>query len=39
MCGGRYNNLQRIDVDTFPLKERVAILDPAFHPVLSFNQG
>lgn len=38
MCGGRYNNLQRIDVDSFPLQERVAILDPAFHPVLSFNQ-
>ncbi|XP_076091478.1 KAT8 regulatory NSL complex subunit 1-like isoform X3 [Mytilus galloprovincialis] len=38
MCGGRYNNVQRIDVDSFPLQDRVAILDPAFHPVLSFNQ-
>lgn len=39
MCGGRYNNVQRIDVNSSPLPDRVAILDPAFHPVLSFSQG
>lgn len=38
MCGGRYNNVQRIDVDCSPLPDRVALLDPAFHPVLSFSQ-
>ncbi|XP_023225509.1 KAT8 regulatory NSL complex subunit 1-like [Centruroides sculpturatus] len=36
MCGGRYNNLQTVDEDK-PVFERIAILDPSFHPVLSFN--
>ena len=39
MCGGRYNNVQNIDADTMPTHERVAIMDPSFHPVLSFTQG
>lgn len=39
MCGGRYNNVQSIDPDVMPLNERVSLVDPAFHPVLSFNQG
>lgn len=38
MCGGRYNNVQSIDSDVMPLNERVSLVDPAFHPVLSFNQ-
>lgn len=39
ICGGRYNNSQTVDPNTMPLYERVALLDPAFHPVLSFQQG
>ena len=39
MCGGRYNNTQTLDPDVMPLHERVSLLDPAFHPVLSFSQG
>ncbi|CAH1773587.1 unnamed protein product [Owenia fusiformis] len=38
MCGGRYNNKQAMDSDNMPLNERVGLLDPAFHPVLSFSQ-
>lgn len=38
MCGGRYNNTQPLDPDVMPLHERVSLLDPAFHPVLSFSQ-
>ncbi|XP_005091967.1 KAT8 regulatory NSL complex subunit 1 [Aplysia californica] len=38
MCGGRYNNTQIVDADTMCFKEKVAILDPSFHPVLSFPQ-
>ncbi|XP_041372074.1 KAT8 regulatory NSL complex subunit 1-like isoform X2 [Gigantopelta aegis] len=38
MCGGRYNNTQTLDSDTMALHERVSLLDPDFHPVLSFPQ-
>ncbi|XP_033730589.1 KAT8 regulatory NSL complex subunit 1-like [Pecten maximus] len=38
MCGGRYNNTQSVNPDNMPIQERVSILDPAFHPVLSFTQ-
>ncbi|OWF45329.1 KAT8 regulatory NSL complex subunit 1 [Mizuhopecten yessoensis] len=38
MCGGRYNNIQSVNPDNMPMQERVSILDPAFHPVLSFTQ-
>lgn len=37
ICGGRYNNTLTIDPDTMSFRERVAILDPSFHPVLSFS--
>lgn len=39
MCGGRYNNSQTVDADTMPVNERVSLLDPSYHPVLSFNEG
>ncbi|XP_061179909.1 KAT8 regulatory NSL complex subunit 1-like [Saccostrea echinata] len=38
MCGGRYNNSQTVDADTMPVNERVSLLDPSYHPVLSFNE-
>lgn len=38
MCGGRYNNSQTVDADTMPVNERVSLLDPSCHPVLSFNE-
>lgn len=39
MCGGRYNNVTHLEPDVMPLPERVALLDPSFHPVLSFTRG
>lgn len=39
MCGGRYNNIQKLDAECMPIMEKVSLLDPAFHPVLSFPQG
>lgn len=39
MCGGRYNNVQHLDAEGMPIMEKVSLLDPAFHPVLSFPQG
>ena len=39
MCGGRYNNVMAVDPDIMPLPERVSLLDPSYHPVLSFSQG
>ena len=39
LCGGRHNNIMQLDPEVMPLQERVALLDPSFHPVLSFNQG
>ncbi|XP_045207294.2 KAT8 regulatory NSL complex subunit 1-like isoform X2 [Mercenaria mercenaria] len=38
MCGGRYNNVQKLDAECMPIMEKVSLLDPAFHPVLSFPQ-
>ncbi|KAL4228746.1 histone H4-K16 acetylation [Mactra antiquata] len=38
MCGGRYNNVQKLDAEGMPIMEKVSLLDPAFHPVLSFPQ-
>lgn len=38
MCGGRYNNVQKFDAECMPIMEKVSLLDPAFHPVLSFPQ-
>ena len=39
MCGGRINNVISFEPDVMPLSERVSLLDPSFHPVLSFRQG
>ena len=39
MCGGRYNNTQALDPNVMSLQEKVALLDPAYHPVLSFKGG
>ena len=39
MCGGRYNNTQPLQPYTMPQTEKLALLDPAYHPVLSFSQG
>lgn len=38
LCGGRYNNLQRLDAEGMSVMEKVSLLDSAFHPVLSFPQ-
>lgn len=38
MCGGRYNNTQKLDAECMPIMEKVSLLDPSFHPVLSFPQ-
>lgn len=35
LCNGRYGYVQVIDTDSMPQSERIAILDPACHPVLS----
>ncbi|KAI1289503.1 KAT8 regulatory NSL complex subunit 1 [Halotydeus destructor] len=35
LCNGRYSYVQVIDTDCMPLYERVALLDPSFHSVLS----
>ncbi|XP_078581093.1 KAT8 regulatory NSL complex subunit 1-like isoform X1 [Branchiostoma floridae x Branchiostoma japonicum] len=38
MCGGRLNNTQKVDANVSSQVERVALMDPSFHPVLSFPQ-
>ena len=38
MCGGRYNNYQHLQ-SHMSIQEKVALLDPAYHPVLSFVHG
>ncbi|XP_014662257.1 PREDICTED: KAT8 regulatory NSL complex subunit 1-like [Priapulus caudatus] len=38
MCGGRFNNVQTLDPDTMSLPERIGLLDPSHHQVLSFCQ-
>ncbi|XP_078662344.1 KAT8 regulatory NSL complex subunit 1-like isoform X2 [Branchiostoma floridae x Branchiostoma belcheri] len=38
MCGGRLNNAQKVEPNLSSQVERVAIMDPSFHPVLSFPQ-
>lgn len=35
-CNGRYNYLKRIEGENLPLSERISLLDPCYHPVLSF---
>ena len=39
LCGGRYNNVQKMDAEGMAVMEKVALLDQAYHPVLSFPQG
>ena len=39
MCGGRVNNTATLLPYTMPMTEKLALLDPAYHPVLSFSQG
>lgn len=40
LCTGRQEpTLPRDPLELAPLNERVALVDPAFHPVLSFNSG
>lgn len=34
-CNGRYNYLRQIDGDNLPITERISLLDPCCHPVLS----
>lgn len=35
-CNGRYNYLKQIDGENIPISERISLLDPGCHPVLSF---
>ena len=39
MCGGRFNNTQTLNPNVMPMAERIALLDPSCHQVLSFPQG
>lgn len=38
LCAGKYNNVVPLGTN-LPSTERIALLDAAFHPVLSFNAG
>jgi len=38
LCAGKYNNVVSVGTN-LPSLERIALLDAAFHPVLSFNAG
>lgn len=35
-CNGRYNYLKQIEGENAPIPERISLLDPCCHPVLSF---
>lgn len=35
-CNGRYNYLRQLEEENAPLTERISLLDPCCHPVLSF---
>lgn len=35
-CNGRYNYLRQLDGENMSLSERISLLDPCCHPVLSF---
>uniref|UniRef100_A0A2R5LLB4 Putative kat8 regulatory nsl complex subunit 1 n=1 Tax=Ornithodoros turicata TaxID=34597 RepID=A0A2R5LLB4_9ACAR len=37
LCAGRYSVLRQLDPDAMPQRERAALLDAGFHPVLSFR--
>lgn len=38
LCTGRYNCIQSVDPDSLPLLDRVSLLDPNFHPLLSLEK-
>ncbi|KAG8193293.1 hypothetical protein JTE90_003780 [Oedothorax gibbosus] len=38
LCMGRYSCVQSIDPDSLPLLDRVSLLDPNFHPLLSYEK-
>lgn len=35
-CNGRYNYLRQMEGENMPISERISLLDPCCHPVLSF---
>ncbi len=39
LCGGKFNHMQKMDMDVMSYTERVAHVDSSFHPVLSLPQG
>lgn len=39
VCQGRYQYVQSVDNDVMPRNQKLAVLDAAFHPVLSFPEG
>lgn len=36
ICSGRYNSVRPLDAELMTRQEKAALLDPGFHPVLSF---
>lgn len=39
LCTGQYHSIQSVDPDSMALRDRIAILDPYFHPALSTEKG
>lgn len=39
LCTGQYHNVQSVDPESMALRDRIAILDPYFHPILSTEKG
>ena len=39
LCGGKFNHVQKMDMDVMSSNERVAHVDYSYHPVLSLPQG
>lgn len=37
VCGGRYNSMRPLDAELMTRQEKASLLDPGFHPVLSFG--
>ncbi|XP_077562224.1 non-specific lethal 1 [Haemaphysalis longicornis] len=37
VCGGRYNSMRPLDAELMTRQEKASLLDPGFHPVLSFS--
>lgn len=38
MCGGRQNNTIPMDTESMALRERIALVNASFHPILSFPE-